>query len=158
MERDEHIQAVNKWLDDNVLVCETPTAVDISDFQLRPDSFSGSFQVALDGVKLSDRFSFGLGGNGKPDLFFPMFHSPLGAPASYAAVELTSETALAIKRLLESALPKMKALGYNRATGEMVFRTTHSDSARIVDKAAYEECMKQISQKEFSARCFVAGH
>jgi len=155
MSRDDHLQAVQKWLRDNVLAYETPTAVEVSDFQLGANGFSGSFQVTLDGKKLPVPFSFGLGDNGKPALHFPMFCSPLGAPASYEAVELTDETTLAIERLLRFILPKMKPLGYDRETGELIVLTTHSTLDRIVNRAEYDECMRRVSGKEFSARCFV---
>lgn len=156
MNSKKHIQAVQSWLDENVVVYATPKAIEISGFQLGPNTYRGSFQVALDGVNIPEQFSFGLGSNGKPELYIPMFHSPLGAPASYARVELGDETVLAIKNLLASVLPEMKSLGFNRNTGEMIFRTTHSDSDRIVNQAAYEECMGHISRHEFSASSLVS--
>ena len=150
MNTEEHIKAVWKWLDENVQVFETPQSVTVSNFQIKTSRFSGSFDVHLDDVKLSERFSFGLGAHGKPDLFFPMFHSPLGAPASYVAIELTPQTTSAIKELLADVLPKMKALGLNRETGELIFHTTHTDFDRVIDKVGYEPHIGRVTASDFS--------
>ena len=151
----EHVKKVQEWLEENVESFPTPGTVTLSAFQIDADRYSGSFFVSLDGNKIPDRFRFGLGSNGKPELFFPMFHSPLGAPASYAAVELTYKTETAIKNLLTEILPKMKPLGLNRGTGEMVLATTHSDSDRIVNKEEYDLIMARISKSDFSASCSI---
>jgi len=46
-----------------------------------------------------------------------MFTSPLGVPASYAAIRITSNTHNAISEALKKAFPKLKPLGRNRDTG-----------------------------------------
>ena len=151
----DHIKQVQQWLDKNVKVFATPDSVTLSAFRVESGRYSGSFDVCLDGVRVPERFRFGLGSNGKPEVYFPMFHSPLGAPASYAAVELTGETGKAIKDVLTSTLPKMKPLGLNPETGELVLHTTHSESDRILDMAHYTGTMERISHKDFSVSCRV---
>ena len=79
-----------------------------------------------------------------------MFCSPLGAPASYPAVELTDETRSEIQVALESVLPRMKALGVDRDTGEAVYLTTHTDSDRITSAEIHKAAMKALSQEGFS--------
>lgn len=150
MSADDHINKVWQWLDENALVFKTPESITLSGFDVSSGKYSGSFDVTLDNQRIPRRFSFGLGGNGKPEIYFPMFHSPLGAPASYAAVELTRETTEAVKKILASILPAMKPLGLNRETGEQLFLTTCSESARIVDKGTYTAAMTRISAEDFS--------
>lgn len=49
-----------------------------------------------------------------------MFHSPLGAPASYTAVEITSATQQAILKCLYETFPRLKHVGIDKKTGERV--------------------------------------
>jgi hypothetical protein len=46
-----------------------------------------------------------------------MFTSPLGVPASYRAIGITSNTDKAISEALRLTFPKLKPLGRNRVTG-----------------------------------------
>lgn len=165
----DHVKAVHAWVDENVMRYETPTTVRLSEFRITDDKgIRGSFEVALDGKPVcmrSDdgdeaggglvpvRCSLAYEGNGQPVWRLPMFCSPLGAPASFGAVDLTPETCLAIDRLLASVLPSIKPLGLDRASGEMVTYMSHSDAMRIVDRARFDACVQRITADGF----FVEG-
>lgn len=151
MNTQEHIRKVQDWLDENVRVYETPETVTVCEFVRKLGAYSGSFHLRLDDVALAESFSFGLGNDGRPELFFPVFHSPLGAPASYSAVRLTQETVASTENLLGAILPKMKPLGLNRETDEMVFATTHSELDRVVVMSEYKAAMARIFDPDFEA-------
>ena len=112
-----HIEEVRAWLDENVQVFTEPQSVTLSDFVVDWNEFSGDFRVFLDSAELPDKLRFGLNASGKTDFYLPMFHSPLGAPASYAAIELTPRTLEAIKQGLHKTIPHVMATGINKETG-----------------------------------------
>lgn len=146
---DEHVQAVWRWLDEHVLVFDTPRQITLFDLHADAERYQGSFRLkldetVLDATRLEDPFTFSLGQNGKPSWGPPMFWSPLGAPASYAAVTLTEATEQAIQSLLERLLPRMLPLGLNRETGIML---TYGASLvdRMLDPAHYDRCFAELA-------------
>ena len=114
----KQIAAVHAWLDKHVQVFSEPKSVTLSDFSVNWDEFSGDFRVALDAVELPFKLRFGLETSGETKFHLPMFHSPLGAPASYAAIDLTPKTLAAIKQGLHQAIPRVMAAGSNKVTGQ----------------------------------------
>lgn len=147
---------VERWLKENVKVYDTPDSVTLSDFKVNAAEYSGRFAVTLGSENLPYTFSFGLGGNGKPELYWPMFHSPCGVPCSYGAVELSDATVLVMKELLADALPRMRPLGLDKTTGEWITYSGHRGKARIVDLAEYESRMHQIRTANFSVTKSIA--
>ena len=115
-----HVDRVWEWLEENVQVFPEPESVTLSDFLVDWDSLNGNFLVSFDSTKASTRFQFGLALNGKAALYMPMFHSPLGAPASYAAVRITHATHQAILKGLHETFPPLKAVGVEKGTGERI--------------------------------------
>ena len=71
----------------------------------------------------------------------PIFVSPLGAPASYSAVDMTDNTSKAILEGLKLTFPKLKPCGKNRDTGIEI--TYHSP---ISDRISAEELSKAIKR------------
>lgn len=112
---DEHFESrfeqVRKWLDENVQVYATPHSVKLSGFDVDWNEFKGSFRVQLDEIVLIEKFTFSPDSSGKPAFYIPMFHSPLGAPCSYAAIELTEFTRLAIEICLKKTIPRIGSSG-----------------------------------------------
>lgn len=149
MTRRERINEVQQWLAENVKVYSSPRVVLLDEFEIDEINYSGTFRVSLDETVLNEKFSFSLGGNGKPELHFPMFHSPLGVPASFLAIKLTDGTTKTIKSLLNSVLPKMKSLGLNLDTGEVVYLTTHSARDRRINNEEFILQMAKITDCEF---------
>lgn len=145
----DHVKEVFAWLDENVAVYETPSSLTLSGFQVNSARYEGSFLVQLDAAAITRRFSFHLSGNGKPAICPPMFTSPLGAPASYAAVELTDETYAGIHKLLESLLPAMRPLGLNRDIDQLIFHGTPLQD-RVFDQAAYSQAFLKLEGMSFT--------
>ncbi len=117
-------EALARWLKANVKRFPTPKVVTLSDFDIDVDDFTGTFKVSLDEQVIDDEFSFEIEGNGSPNLYSPIFHSPLGVPASFPAVQLTTDTENAIESALAHLLPRLRPLGLNKATGEEIDMTT----------------------------------
>lgn len=123
-EQIEHIARVKVWLDENVIEYPTPAKVTLSNFQLDWQNVTGSFVLELDGALVGDRFELSLGDNGRLKFSVPMFHSPLGAPASYAAVEFTVETRNAINDGLSILVPKFAGFGLHPLSREFIHQST----------------------------------
>jgi len=127
MERDKiddsvilHIEKVRQWLREHVQVFSDSHSVTLSEFDVDWNEFRGEFCVSLDDTTISDKFSFFLEGSGKTTFHPPMFHSPLGAPASYAAVDISPETNKAIMQGLHETIPKLRGAGINKETGQEI--------------------------------------
>lgn len=145
----EHIKEVSRWLDENVATYPTPTAITLSDFEIDLDQMSGKFYVSLDGQRMQEPFRISLAQNGWVQFHPPMFTSPLGAPASYVAIELTEETSKAIEKALQSIIPRMKAFGVDRETGVLISQKTPF-ADRIVDREEFYRAQELVSQAGFS--------
>lgn len=144
-----HIGQVRQWLEENVAVYPTPNQVTLSEFEVDWDVLEGSFQVSLDDTRLEDRFRFGVAQNGKPKVFLPMFHSPLGAPASYAAVEVTDETSKAILQALHRAVPHVEACGVDHRTGKQIWNGMPIRE-RIIDQEEFARMRAQVETGGYS--------
>lgn len=151
---DDHVQAVWRWLDEHVLVFDTPRQITLFDLQADPANYRGTFRLqlddtALDATRLDDPFTFSLGQNGKPCWGPPMFWSPLGAPASYSAVTLTEPTQQAIQQLLERLLPHMRPLGLNRESGILLTYGASLED-RMLDALHYDRCFAELTGSQHS--------
>ena len=135
----KHMLAVEQWLEDNVKIYHTPATVTLRAFDIDWSCLSGTFSLLLDQVEVPDRFRFSLDIAGRSTFHMPMFHSPLGAPASYCAIELSTQTIAAIQLGLDRTLPKMKPYGRNPVTGQIIDSSTPF-AHRFVDEKAYESC------------------
>lgn len=116
-EERQHLEAVSAWLDENTVIIPEPETVTLLNFKVDWSSWSGSFQIKFDDALHSDRFHFSEDGTGKVRFSLPNFVSPLGAPASYPAVEISRLTRKAINRALIATFPKITPHGRNRETG-----------------------------------------
>jgi len=116
-EDQRHLEEVWAWLDENTASIPEPNSVTLFDFSVNWVEWSGSFQIRFDDILYTDRFRFSEDGTGKVRVNLPMFVSPLGAPASYPAIEISDRTRQAIQRALDATLPKITPHGRNRETG-----------------------------------------
>ncbi len=114
--RDEMVQ---EWLNDNVQVFSTPQKIKLSEFQVDWEKLSGSFNLTLDDVSAKERIEFSPEVSGKPSLNFPMYHSPLGVPASYSVIKITWETEYCILKQLKMLLPR--SCNHFEENGEIKF-------------------------------------
>jgi hypothetical protein len=139
-ERDELLR---EWLDANVRRYATPALVTLSAFDVDWKRFGGSFAVQLDDFALEDRFSFELDVAGRPQLILPMFVSPLGVPASFAAVHLTGATEAAILTCLQSVLPRVLPLGRDPRTGGEITMLTPIEQ-RVLEPDRLSKAMTDL--------------
>ena len=115
----KHLKQIEAWLDENVTVYENVTLVTMHTFEIDWDKMNGSFFIMVDDQACDIRFHFySLTATGKTEVNMPMFHSPLGAPASYAAIEISEKIMDRMASTLTKAMPSIKPLGLDKATGK----------------------------------------
>ena len=85
-----------------------------------------------------------------------MFHSPLGAPASYPAVEFTDETRRAIDDALRATLPRLRGYGLVRDGGKEIGPFTPL-ADRIVDIEQFEAAKSKVSATGYSVTVRTLG-
>lgn len=146
---DEHLKLVSRWLDENVLTYQEPKAISLVEFDFNWERMSGKFCLLLDHQRVADSFQLTLSQNGLMQFHPPMFFSPLGAPASFSAVNLTSSTEIALSNALREIFPKLKPLGLDKQSGICIWSSTPIQD-RIIDKAGFEEARIQISSSGYS--------
>lgn len=144
MDRSDHVKKVHEWVEKNKQSFSTPKTIVLDEIEFDWEEFDGSFSLQLDDIRINERYDLSLGIDGKYEYSGPMFISPLGAPASFAAIELTDETEVAITNALNQMLPKMAAFGLHPVTKEFINRSTPL-SSRILDKAGIESLKQLIS-------------
>ena len=115
-----HVKAVHDWVDAHVQIIEAADRVTLREFSWeREDARSVHFVLGIEGQG-DHRCYFGGGDDGDVRFTLPQFHSPLGAPASYPAVELSEAVDLAVRTGLRSLMPRLKPCGTDPVTGEQV--------------------------------------
>lgn len=141
---EERFKRLQIWLKENVVVIPEPQAVTLFDFEISWESWRGSFKVKFDDEIYAERLEFSIGITGYPHYTVPSFTSPLGVPASYAAMEMTSSTRDAITRALKKTFPRFKPLGRERETGiEITYQTPMSSRISVL---AIEEAKQRITE------------
>jgi hypothetical protein len=93
---------------------------------------------------MEDKFDFSIGIDGNYHYSVPMFVSPLGAPASFAAIELSPETRKAITQALNQMFPKILPFGLHPVSKQFI--NSHTPiSERILDKSAIQPLNELIA-------------
>ena len=131
------LKELKLWLAENVIDIPAPQEVTLFDFEINWSKWSGDFKVRFDEFECQDTFGLAMEMTGFPKFYFPMFTSPLGVPASYRAIEITSKTHKAISEALRLTFPRLKPLGRNRVTGIEI--TYQSPVEARLSKEAIEE-------------------
>jgi hypothetical protein len=111
---DNHLEKVRAWLELNVHIPPKPKKVTLSEIAFDWDSGTGSFALNLDEHPVKDPFRIYVEMNGQMAFIPPLYVSPLGAPASYAAIKLDEATEQTIKRALSRVFPKFLAYGRHK--------------------------------------------
>ena len=146
---EDHIEAVAAWLEENVDTPPTPKSLTLHDIKIdRMSPLSGGFTARLDGTDFAD-CKFSTQQNGHFGFSPPMYFSPLGAPASYAAVEFTTITVQAMIAALHSVVPPVKPLGIDRQSSELITMHTPFDE-RIRCMEAYHSGVAMLQRGGFS--------
>lgn len=147
----DRLQAVRKWLNENARVITQVGELTIFNFTYDPNHHSGHFQVSVDGEPIEEHWSFSLGkADGWTTICPPMFVSPLGAPASYAAVEVSAEIHAALEAKLREIFPRLAPLGLNRETGVEITMSSSIED-RIIDLEGYRRTVSEIENRSLSA-------
>jgi hypothetical protein len=144
MDRSEHVKQVHEWVEKNMQRFSTPKYLVIDDIEFDWADFGGSFSLQLDEVKIEEKFDLSLGIDGKYYNCVPIFGSPLGAPASFAAIELSVETGEAITKALNQMFPKMLPFGLHPVSKQFINSRTPV-SERILDKNSIKPLKKLIT-------------
>ena len=147
-ERNRHILEVREWLKKNVLHYDVDESIKLFDFDVDWELFSGSFQMQFDDEICPHRGCFSVGSNGKICFYLPMFHSPLGAPASYSAIHISSSVEEKISDSLASLLPPLMPLGLSRQSGVHITTSTPFCD-RIYDNDKFAVAKQKISNPQF---------
>ena len=142
-ESESRFARVKDWLEENVQVYPEPELVRLYDFAIDWEDFSGEFRVAFDSVVLSEKLRFSLEASGKTTFSLPMFHSPLGVPASYAAIQIAEKTHKAILKGLRETVPRVKGAGLDRETGKSV--SFHTPPAERIDPAVLRNAKATVT-------------
>lgn len=150
----EHLKEVSRWLDKNVASYPTPRAFTLSDFEVDWEQMSGSFYVCLDGKHIEDPFRLSLGQNGWVQFHLPMYTSPLGAPASYRAVDLTVDTLETLTKALRSIFPRLKPMGKDKDSGAFIGQQT-AIADRVVDLDIFAAAIGRVDAMGFSLTVMV---
>lgn len=149
-----HRQEIQQWLEDNVQSYSTPQRVTLKQFDVNWQELSGVFSVELDGLQLPTKFRFQLEASGKTSVRLPMIHSPMGAPASYRAVEITEATEAAIAKALHQTIPRIRGCGVDPKTGQQIaFHTPVSE--RIVDQSLFLAAQRELGLPTFSVSVLI---
>ena len=144
-----HIEEVFDWLEKNVTYYDAHQSITLFDFEINWNEMSGSFRMKFDNEFCLDRGNFYLSNNGKLDFSLPMFHSPLGAPASYPAINIKQSTEHLIADILNTNMPRFKPLGIDKETG-VHFSASTPIKDRIVSNEAFQVAKKKFSDKNHS--------
>ena len=146
---EDHIKAVAEWLEENVDTPPTPESLILHDIEIDHMSpLSGGFTARLDGTNFAG-CKFSTQQNGRFGFCPPMYFSPLGAPASYAAVEFTAITIRAMIAGLQSVVPPVKSLGIDRESGGLITMHTPFED-RIRDAEAHAVGMATLQREGLS--------
>lgn len=129
---------VHAWLAKNVVAPETPKTVTVSRIRFDWKKRSGTFKLSLDNLVFQEDFDLGIEITGRPTFYVPMFHSPLGVPASYAAIELDQKTEAAVRTALMQVFPRLRAYGLHKDL-DLIIDAMSPFEEQIIDQAEFKE-------------------
>ncbi len=133
-----HLEQVREWLAKNVVVPPTPKQVTVSSIRFDWKRLSGTFVLALDNLVFQEPFDVRMDITGRPTFTPPMFTSPLGAPASYAAVQMNQKTENAVIAALVQAFPKVRAYGLHKDL-DLIIDGFSPVEERIIDPVEFKK-------------------
>jgi hypothetical protein len=148
--RRDHIQAVREWLQKNVRMYPTPSKITLRQIRLDRKELRGKALLLIDDALPGEELALWMSESGRLTFSPPLFHSPLGAPATYIAIELTANTKQAVTAAVQGLLPKLLPLGINPKTKEWVTTSTPLHD-RIVDMADFETAFERITHPDFKS-------
>jgi hypothetical protein len=150
------LELVKVWLEDNVVAPPTPSEITIYGIDFDWEHLRGSFRLTLDNLVLKDRFDLSIDIAGQVQFCPPMFHSPLGAPASYVAVSLNSETSAAVSSTLKTIFPRLRGYGLYEDLGLEIYGDSPLED-RIIDRAQFTEMTLRLHSRGFQVKAKVGA-
>jgi len=139
------IQKLDDWLEDNVFEVMHPSKLVLYGFKFDWSTFTGSFFMEVEGKPLDYLFELYVELNGLMHFREPIFHSPLGVPASYSAINIDSETKLAISDVVSNFFPKFRAYGFHKDLNKMI-DSSSSTGERVIDQNNLDEFKSKLAQ------------
>ncbi len=141
---------VRAWLEKHTYRPPRPCTVTLQEFEVDWERMCGTFLASFGDGAAAQTFSFAMGGAaGETEIFLPMFHSPLGVPASYPAIDLDEDIREAIFAAVRRLFPKVTAFGLDRASGRLI--TAHTALMdRVVDREALAETRRKMECGAFA--------
>ncbi len=148
----QHLEEIRVWLDENVIVYDNVKSVTMHKFEIDWDKLNGLFCISVNGEECDMPFRFScLTVTGKPEIYRPMFHSPLGAPASYTAIDISECVIERMVSTITKFMPTIKPLGLDKESGKIItFQTPQSE--RLPATAEIQATKDMVSQPNFSIK------
>lgn len=150
----DHIQAVREWLQKNVRVYPTPSTITLRQIRLDRNGLRGKALLLLGDALPCEQLTLRMSETGRLTFSPPVFQSPLGAPATYGAIELTIKTEQAVAAAVQGLLPKLLPLGINPKTKEWVTTSTPLHE-RIADALEFNAAFERITHPDFQSVQFI---
>ncbi len=145
-----HIQAVRDWLQKNVRVYPTPSKITLRQIKLDRKELRGEALLLIGDALPGEELALWMSETGWLTFSPPLFHSPLGAPATYGAIELSKNTEQAVAVAVQGLLPRLLPLGINPKTRVWVTTSTPLDE-RIADAAEFNAAFERITHPDFQS-------
>lgn len=145
----DHVAEVHRWVDANKRVYSDIKTIKLMSVQIDRSDFSGSAELILDDRMPPEDLSISLGGDGWLTFSLPMFHSPLGAPASFSAVVLTEAASRAVASVVRGLLPRVLPFGLHPITKQWITQSTPL-SERVVSHVEFEAAFARIHESTFT--------
>lgn len=146
----EHIQAVREWLQKNVRAYSTPSTITLRQIRLDRKELRGEALLLIGDALPGEELTLWMSESGRLTFSPPLFHSPLGAPATYGAIELTKNTEQAVAAAVQGLLPRLLPLGINPKTKEWVTTSTPLPE-RITDASEFNAALERITRVDFES-------
>ena len=147
--RRDHVARVQAWLNANVRAYDTPRTLTLSQVSLDPATLGGSALLTFDSATSGEELTLGLEGDGWLNYGLPMFVSPLGAPASFAAIELSQVTQRVLQAAVRSLLPRLLPFGLHPQTKAWITQSTPG-SLRTLEPAQFEAALERLARPGFA--------
>ena len=144
------IQAVKEWLQRNIRHYPAPSTITLRQIRLDPKELRGEALLLIGDALPGEELNLWMSESGRLTFSPPLFHSPLGAPATYAAIELTKNTEQAIAAAVQGLLPRLLPLGINPKTKEWVTTSTPLHE-RVPDSSEFNAAFERITRPDFES-------
>jgi len=155
----QHLQEIEAWLDKNVEKHPPCSEITLLNFELEVlrQEIQGSFALLFGEFKCGHRIRFSFGENGKVSMGMPMFHSPLGAPCSYGAIEVSHAEEKAVNHVLNYIFPRIKPYGICRETGDEIRLGTAVED-RMIDGIGFINAKEKVLSPNYAVTVKTDGY